>query len=274
MLRKIKKHLRIIRIRLMNSIELKKLERSDHPVLKSVYQSYKSVLENDFTDAEKNIFRKLRRYSEQLSSDSRLISYEVFGSPASKSVASVYQKAASKEIWCKFYFKLIKDFEAHNVLEIGTNLGVSGGYILAAQKFLDRSQFTTMEGIPQLCEIAHAHFNDIISQDRFEIVQGMYEDTFEDILNSSEKYDLAFIDGNHQKLPTLHYFNTLKSKLAKKSILIFDDINWSPAMIETWQIIKNDPQVNFSIDFFKLGIVVIDQDYNRPQKHYNLHLSY
>ena len=39
------------------------------------------------------------------------------------------------------------------------------------------------------------------------------------------------------------------------SIFIFDDINWSIEMQETWAIIKEHPKVTVSIDTYFWGIV-------------------
>lgn len=72
-------------------------------------------------------------------------------------------------------------------------------------------------------------------------------------------FDVIFIDGNHQKEPTLHYFNSLKSKLNSPAVIVFDDINWNVGMQEAWEIIRNERDVNYALDLYKLGIVIIDK---------------
>src|SRR2546430_379368 len=74
-------------------------------------------------------------------------------------------------------------------------------------------------------------------------------------LGAGSRVDLAFIDGNHRKEPTLKYFNEILTKTTESSILIFDDIHWSREMEEAWQNIKAHPSVTLSIDLFFIGII-------------------
>ncbi|RZJ26522.1 MAG: class I SAM-dependent methyltransferase, partial [Flavobacterium sp.] len=145
-------------------------------------------------------------------------------------------------------------------------------YILSAIKSRTGSKLTTMEGLPQLCRIAGANFEKISGPDSFEIIQGLYDETFPKLMKRTEVYDVVFIDGNHKKKPTLDYFNLLKTKTSDKAVFVFDDINWDKEMKEAWRIIQADTDINFSIDLYKLGIVLIDKT-TRPQ-HVNAELFY
>ena len=59
---------------------------------------------------------------------------------------------------------------------------------------------------------------------RYEILEGLYENTFSKILNKKIKFNIVFIDGNHKKEETLMYFEHLKSIMSIPSIMILDDI--------------------------------------------------
>lgn len=83
------------------------------------------------------------------------------------------------------------------------------------------------------------------------MISGLYEDTFPVIIENERDFDLLFIDGNHQKEPTIMYFNELKKSMSSKAIFVFDDINYSEEMKEAWNYIKTDEKVNFSIDLYK-----------------------
>ena len=56
--------------------------------------------------------------------------------------------------------------------------------------------------------------------------------------------------------------------------MIFDDINWSVEMNECWSIIQEDPVVSYSIDYYRWGIIIIDQSKSSQNKHFKLHLDY
>ena len=47
-------------------------------------------------------------------------------------VAEVAGRAASPEIWTKFFYRLSQASSIKNILEIGTNLGISGQYFVKA----------------------------------------------------------------------------------------------------------------------------------------------
>ncbi|HYK46905.1 MAG TPA: class I SAM-dependent methyltransferase, partial [Parafilimonas sp.] len=69
--------------------------------------------------------------------------------------------------------------------------------------------------------------------------------------------NFAFIDGNHRKEPTTHYFNMLMTKTNPSSILVFDDIHWSNEMEAAWEAIKCHPSITLTIDLFFIGIVFL-----------------
>ena len=72
---------------------------------------------------------------------------------------------------------------------------------------------------------------------------------------SSNKYDLIFFDGNHQKEATLNYFETLLETAHNDSVFIFDDIYWSKNMTDAWETIKNHQKITVTIDTFFWGFV-------------------
>ena len=73
--------------------------------------------------------------------------------------------------------------------------------------------------------------------------------------SSSEFYDLIYFGGNSSKKATLEYFDLLLPTRTNDSVWIFDDIHWSKDMEDTWEIIKNHPNVTVTIDTFQWGIV-------------------
>ena len=190
--------------------------------------------------------------------DKRIVSFEEIGSSQSLTVAEVSHRAASPEVWTSFFYELSQDKQISNVLEIGTNLGVSGQYFLKALEGKKNARFTTIEGVKKLCEIAIERFKSISKPKQFEVRHGLYDQKLLEIVETKKKYDLVFIDGNHQYDATLKYFRMLKNNLAKNAIVIFDDIYWSYGMKRAWKRIVQQEGIALSIDFFKLGIIVFN----------------
>ena len=228
-----------------------------------VVSAVRKVKTKAYSAAEHTRFQQLEAYRENLKKDHRLISYKVFGSEKTRTVSEICRRSASPRTWCQFHYVLTDMFQATSYLEIGTNLGVSGSYLISAL-MQHGGKLITMEGHPDFCAIARTQFKSLTDQQGFEVIEGMYRLTFPLVMKRDVIFDMAFIDGNHQKEATLSYFNALKPKLADRAILIFDDINWSVEMQEAWEQIKRDPIVNYAVDLFRLGIVVIDKsDRNR-----------
>ncbi|MFD2515595.1 O-methyltransferase [Pontibacter locisalis] len=273
-LKKIEKHSLILQRRIGQEKELKNMSSYKNPLLKVVVDSFLKVKESRFSRADEKAFKACEAYRNKLLQDDTLITYEIFGLDKTALVKDICKHAASSEKWCQFLYFIAKETDEPAILEIGTNLGVSGSYTLEAIKDKTGSKFITMEGLPQLCEISSKQFSSIVSPDKFEVLQGLYDFTFPILLKKDIKFNLLFIDGNHQKDPTLEYFEELKKKVASSAIFIFDDINWSEGMKEAWDIIKKDNNVNYSIDLYEQGIVIIDKEDPVKNINFQLHLAY
>ncbi|HMQ06503.1 MAG TPA: class I SAM-dependent methyltransferase [Saprospiraceae bacterium] len=272
-MKKIKKHFQILQRRIRQKSELEKIRNTENTTLQSVLNAIEKVKNKNHTVTDTLSFSKCETFRRKLLSDDTPITYEVFQSDQTIFVKDLCNVAASGEKWCQLLYHLVKNVENPSVLEIGTNLGVSGSYILEGV-MMQNGRFITMEGVPQLCEIATHQFSKIASNAHFEVIQGLYDDTFPQILKKDHVFNVFFIDGNHRKKPTLYYFNELKKCINSVAIFIFDDIYWNEEMKETWDIIKMDQDVNFIIDLYKLGIVIVDQNETIHNQHFHLHLTY
>lgn len=246
---------------LINPNEFKNSVRKyPNPIYKIVFDTLEQVKNNQFSPEDISVFDVMNIYRNQLAESTQKIDYEVFNSPIVNEVQNIYKRATSPEIWCKFHYLLAKNFQAKNYLEIGTNLGVSGSYILSAIKNHPDGKFITMEGVPKLYEIAENHFSKIASASQYRIIKGLYQDTMPEMSAMPVKFDMAFIDGNHKYEPTLEYYYEIKKKTNNKAILIFDDIYISDQMKKVWSRIKKDDGNNFIVDLCKVGIVIIDKE--------------
>lgn len=239
-----------------------------------ITQAFLKTLKNENTPDEKQLFETLNQFRSELYADNRKISFDEIGSSAEITVAKVARRATSPEIWTRFFYQLSKTNIVNNVLEIGTNLGVSGQYFIKGLEDKENAKFITLEGVKGLCEIASTRFETLSSHDRFEVIHGLYDKTLPELVKNKTRFDLVFIDGNHRYEATLNYFEMLKDNLADKAMVIFDDIHWSEGMRKAWREICVQKGIVFSINFFKLGIVVFDPKQSKStDDHYQLFLS-
>lgn len=273
-IKKIKKHRLIISRRIKQNKQLRKISRYKNESLKKVVESYITVKNSKFTNEDLSAFKNCEDYRKQLLNNETLISYEVFNSTKKALVKDICKNAASSKKWCQLIYIITKKIDSPVFLEIGTNLGISGTYILEAIKNKKESKFITMEGLPQLCEISSKQFSSIVSPTKYEVKQGLYDSTFPMLLKENLKFNILFIDGNHKKESTIEYFHQLKLNVSNPAIFIFDDINWSKGMKEAWEIIKTDSDVNYSIDLYEQGIIIIDKNESKKRIDFELHLAY
>ncbi len=168
-----------------------------------------------------------------------------------RKVSEIAKSSLSSIEQCRMLFNLINKYKPNNTIELGTSLGLSTLYMATAYA---ENTIHTIEGNLSSAEIASNLFN----KNEIKNIQsyiGPFDDHLESILEKMAFIDLAFIDGNHSKIPTIAYFELFKSKSNLDTILIFDDIYWSKGMNEAWDYIKADPKVTLTIDLYEIGIV-------------------
>ncbi|MBF9053374.1 hypothetical protein LSUCC1028_03890 [Rhodobacterales bacterium LSUCC1028] len=150
--------------------------------------------------------------------------------------------------------KLAEAFDAKNIIELGTNTGISGCYFLSA---LNTPRLTTIEGSPQLASIARYNLSTI--SNNFEVITDMFDNALDQLIVAGKKYDLAFIDGQHEEQATLHYAEKLKKLMMPNGVILFDDIFWSEGMNRAWEKIKDDPDFDMIIGFRSRGLARFSQ---------------
>ncbi len=193
------------------------------------------------------------------------------GSTVLKTNKRVVSKMAASSLkprrFAQLLYRIVKYYQPKIIVELGTSFGVTSAYLATAN---DNSTLFTLEGSPAIASIARKNFEQL-SLSNIKLIEGSFEKSLDPLLASLENVDLAFIDGNHKKIPTLEYFQKFVSKSHDDTILIFDDIHWSKEMEEAWEQIKEHPSVTLSLDLFFIGIVFFKKDF-KVKQHFKLRL--
>jgi predicted O-methyltransferase YrrM len=164
----------------------------------------------------------------------------------------------------RLLFRVMRYLQVDSALELGTSLGLATAALSLANP---SAKINTVEGCPNTSEVAQKYFN------VFQLKNiRLHTKDFEAYLaeNDSEKQQLVYIDGHHNKDKTLQYFKTLLKQTTNDSVFIFDDIYWSLQMTEAWKEIIEHPKVTVSIDKFYLGLVFFRSE--QPKEHFNIRL--
>lgn len=181
-----------------------------------------------------------------------------------RKISDVITHSAKTPKLGQMMFRLINQFKPQNMLELGTSLGVSACYQIGANR---SAEFTTLEGCPETAEIAKKVLSSFKAE-HVKIKIGDFAATLPEVLASYNQLDYVFFDGNHQKKPTIEYFNKCLKKVHENTIFIFDDIHWSKDMEEAWELIKSHPSVTVTIDKFWVGLVFFKK--NQPVSHFTI----
>jgi predicted O-methyltransferase YrrM len=157
-----------------------------------------------------------------------------------------------------FLYLCAKASRAKSILELGACVGISGAYLASAG--CDR--FVSIEGSPDLAAVARATVRQV--KPDADVVAGLFDDALPGALESLEAVDLAWIDGHHEKDPTLRYFATIRPYLRSGALVLFDDISWSPDMQEAWRILETTEGFADTLDLGRIGLAVWEGGTVRP----------
>lgn len=160
-------------------------------------------------------------------------------------------------------FRMVDYFNPKNILEIGTSVGLGTSVLSIGNP---DAKIVTLEGCKNTADVATALFK-TNQLNNIDLIVGNFNETLSAVL-ADKQYDLIYFDGNHQKEPTLQYFNLCLKNVHNNSIFIFDDINWSPEMQLAWQEIKNHQKVTITINTFFWGMVFFRKE--QKKQHFTI----
>ncbi|MCF7560335.1 class I SAM-dependent methyltransferase [Sabulilitoribacter multivorans] len=206
---------------------------------KTIYADYKAII-----DYKKSL---LKNYSKiqvtDLGAGSQVMKQQV------RRVSKMAKNAGSTIKRAKLLYRLSNYFKPKTILELGTSLGIATQALSIGNP---KANITTVEGCPNISKFSKDYFKKY-SLKNINLITGDFNNEIEKL--NTNTYDLIFIDGNHQKEATLHYFETLLKTVHNDSVFIFDDIYWSKGMTEAWETIKQHPKVSVTIDTFFWGFL-------------------
>lgn len=213
-------------------------------------------------------FSRIQKVREELEQSEININFidlgagSLYSTKSQRKVSEIAKHSAKNKKLGELLFRLVNKFQPTTILELGTSLGISGLYLSCGCR---NARFISIESNEEVASIA------LQSMEKFQlknasIVIGSFEDKLSDAIEDLKQLDFVFFDGNHQREPTLAYFQKCLKQCSKDSVFVFDDIHWSTEMEMAWETIKNHPQVTVTIDLFFLGLVFFRT--NQAKEHF------
>jgi predicted O-methyltransferase YrrM len=229
-----------------------------------VFDFIKNVLTDNTSYPAYQPIEKIRR---ALLANSGVIEVEDFGAGSSviktnkRVVSAIAASSLKPKKYAQLLYRMVHYYKPETIIELGTSFGITTAYLASANT---ASNVFTCEGSGAIASIAKQNFA-AQQLNNVQLTEGDFAKTLSPLLSKLSKADFVFIDGNHRKEPTVHYFNQLLKYATPNAILVFDDIHWSAEMEEAWALIKEHPAVTLTIDLFFISIVFLNPDINHKQ---------
>lgn len=253
---------------------LSQLTSHKHPKLKAVGDALHETLTHTISIEEQKWINSIeQRRSFLLSSDNEIaiIDYgagkpdsnrtkeEMKNGVQSTALVANICKASKPAFWATFLFKMIRKLEPSSCVELGSCVGISASYLTAALNINGQGGLLSLEGSPEIAEIAKETLETLNLQNG-SVITGPFQQTLKGVLVSAKPIDFFFNDGHHNHDAVIQYFNESLPNLSDEAIIVFDDISWSPGMRKEWTKIENDDRVSESIDLQTVGIVLVGKN--------------
>jgi len=223
---------------------------------------FKFLTEGIYQKRDVPVFEKIENIRRNLLKDNRELNVRDFGAgsrfdgiPQKRKVKEIANRFAKSPRYCRLLYRITNYLKPAVMIELGTSLGISAMYQSAGNP---EGKLYTLEGCTETANIAENNFKNN-GFANIQCITGDFEQTLPALISNIKLVDYVFIDGNHTYDATMNYFHLFKMHINNKSVLIFDDINWSEGMKIAWKEIKSDPSVTVTLDLFTMGIVFFDK---------------
>ncbi len=229
-----------------------------------VYELIEQVIRDKSTHPSFEIIEAMRMLMYQ---NQTYLQVEDFGAGSHKNnskqrkVCDIARYAGRKAYWGQLLYKMVRHFGAKYLLELGTSMGLGTSYLSTANP---NGKIVSIEGSSEIAQQAMKHFRQM-QLENIECRVGNFDTILEQVLEDSEPFDFIFIDGNHRHEPTVRYFKQCLSHIHENSVIVFDDIHWSPGMAKAWKEIKSATEVTLSLDLFYFGIIFFRKEFLNKQ---------
>ncbi len=229
---------------------------------KFLFDFVNSVLDHS---KEYYCFYDIEQQRKRVKSSHEVIEIQDFGAGSNgnkikkRRVSEIATSSLSNPTKSKVLFNLVNYFKFKNVLELGTSLGISSSYLALANL---KATVYSLEGDGTIMNYA-SEVHHKLGIHNVILKEGPFELSLKPTLDTMKQVDLAFVDGHHLMKPTLQYVKQILPYCHKDSILVIDDIYWSPEMTAAWEELKSMKQFSLSIDLFDIGLLFLNTDLSK-----------
>jgi predicted O-methyltransferase YrrM len=153
---------------------------------------------------------------------------------------------------------------AKHILELGTSLGITTAHLADSTP---NGNVFTLEGSEAIAGIARENWKEL-GLDNIECSIGRFSDTLVSALKRMPSVDFVIIDGDHRGEACLEYLESIVPYTKENTVIVIDDIYWSPSMTAAWEKCVADARFTLTLDFFDFGVLYFSK--GRVKEHFKL----
>jgi len=168
-----------------------------------------------------------------------------------RKISRIVRNSSISHKFGRILYALVNEFKPAIIIELGTGIGISTAYLAKA---CPESHVISVEGDRGKMDFAIKSI-ELLGLKNVSFRNGSFKDVLPGLIRDSVQPLLVFIDGDHSYKGTMEYFTEIITSVNSETVIIFDDIRWSPDMEKAWNEIRQYQEVKISVDLFFMGIV-------------------
>ena len=181
-----------------------------------------------------------------------------------RAVSGIARTALQSPSHARALCLLAEHAQAKTILELGTSFGITTAHVASS---LPGASIYTIEGSESVARIARETW-DAVGLGSIEQTVGSFADQLKTVLEKMPSVDFVILDGDHRGDACLAYIEQILPYTSEHSVLVLDDIYWSPSMTEAWKACIADKRFTLSLDFYDFGVLY--QTKGRVKEHFVL----
>jgi predicted O-methyltransferase YrrM len=147
--------------------------------------------------------------------------------------------------WCERFYAELRAGRPTVALEVGTSLGMTSLFVLAALARNRHGRLYTIELASAKAVYARGLFA-AFGDDRVTPLVGRSEAVLPELFAAVPAFDWIFFDTDHLYESTMAHLELLAGRVRPGGTLVFDDINFSDGMRRAWSEISRHPDFEWT----------------------------
>ncbi len=181
-----------------------------------------------------------------------------------RSVSAIARTALQPPSHARALCMLAEHAQAKSILELGTSFGITTAHLASS---LPDASIYTIEGSEGVAQVARNTWG-AVGVGSVHLTVGSFAHQLKNVLDRLHSVDFVIIDGDHRGEACIQYIEQILPYTSSDTVIVLDDIYWSPSMTEAWKICIADARFTLSLDFFDFGVLY--QTKGRVKEHFVL----